>query len=91
MSQLTITVRISDRDFKLTVAREEEEIVRNAVKLIEKRITDYAKNYAFKDRQDLLSMIALQYTIEAIKMEEKEAYIQSDLLPKLEEINNLID
>lgn len=91
MSQLTITVRISDRDFKLTVAREEEEIVRNAVKLIEKRITDYAKNYAFKDRQDLLSMIALQYTIEAIKMEEKEAYIQSDLLPKLTEINNLID
>lgn len=91
MSQLTITVRISDRDFKLTVAREEEGIVRNAVKLIEKRITDYAKNYAFKDRQDLLSMIALQYTIEAIKMEEKEAYIQSDLLPKLEEINNLID
>ncbi|MEI6346739.1 MAG: cell division protein ZapA [Bacteroidota bacterium] len=91
MDQLTITVRIAERDFKLTVDRNEEEIVRNAVKLIEKRITDYAKNYAFKDKQDLLSMIALQYTIEAIKMEGKQAFIQNDLLPKLNEINSLID
>jgi cell division protein ZapA len=91
MNQLTITVRIAEREYKLTVEREEEELVRNAVKLIEKRFTEYAKNYAFKDRQDLLSMIALHYTIEALKMEEKQAYINQDLLPKLNEINALID
>lgn len=91
MDQLTITVRIAERDFKLTVARDEEETVRKAVKLIEKRFTEYAKSYAFKDRQDLLSMIVLHYTIEAIKMEDKEAYIQAELLPKLNEINSIID
>lgn len=90
MNQLTITVRIAEREYKLTVTREEEEIVRNSVKLIEKRISDYAKNYAFKDKQDLLSMIALQYTIEALKMENKQAYINNELLPKLNEINALI-
>ncbi len=91
MDQLTITVRIADRDYKLTVARDEEEIVRKSVKLIEKRFTEYAKSYAFKDRQDLLSMIALHYTIEALKMEAKQEYIQSDLIPKLNEINTLLD
>jgi cell division protein ZapA len=91
MDQLTITVRIAEREYKLTVARDEEETVRKAVKLIEKRFTEYAKSYAFKDRQDLLSMIVLHYTIEAIKMEEKEAFYQTDLLPKLNEINRLID
>lgn len=90
MNQLTITVRIAEREYKLTVTREEEEIVRNSVKLIEKRISDYAKNYAFKDKQDLLSMIALQYTIEALKMENKQAYINNELLPKLNEIDALI-
>ncbi len=91
MDQLTITVRIADRDYKLTVARDEEETVRKSVKLIEKRFSEYAKSYAFKDRQDLLSMIALHYTIEALKMEAKQDYIQSDLLPKLNEINSLLD
>lgn len=91
MDQLTITVRIADRDYKLTVARDEEEIVRKSVKLIEKRFTEYAKSYAFKDRQDLLSMIALHYTIEALKSEEKEEYMQQELLPKLNEINSLLD
>ncbi len=91
MDQLTITIRIADRDYKLTVTREEEEIVRKSVKLIEKRFTEYAKSYAFKDKQDLLSMIALHYTIEALKMEEKEAYYQAELLPKLNEINTILD
>jgi cell division protein ZapA (FtsZ GTPase activity inhibitor) len=91
MDQLTITVRIADRDYKLTVARDEEEIVRKSVKLIEKRFTEYAKSYAFKDRQDLLSMIALHYTIEALKSEGKEEYTQQELLPKLNEINSLLD
>ncbi len=91
MDQLTITVRIADRDYKLTVARDEEEIVRKSVKVIEKRLTEYAKSYAFKDKQDLLSMIALHYTIEALKMEDKEAYYQTELLPKLNEINTILE
>ncbi len=90
-NNLTITVRIAERDYKLTIVRKEEEIVRNSVKLIDKRISEYANNYAFKDMQDLLSMTALHYTIQTLQMEEKQEYIDHDIIPKLAELNLLLE
>lgn len=89
--ELGITVKILDREYKLTIKREDEEVVRKALKLIETRIEDYAKRYAFKDKQDLLSMVVLQYVINSIKLGNKQEYLDNHINQKLNDIDSILD
>ena len=61
MEKQAITVIIAGRPYRLTINKKDEEIVRNAAKLIETRMNVYSNNYAYKDQQDLLAMASLQF------------------------------
>jgi cell division protein ZapA len=91
MEEQSITVTIADRPYKLTVKREDEEIFREATKYINERLKSYAANFAFKDRQDLLAMVALQYTTNALKNERIMAFRDKELVDKLANLNTMLD
>lgn len=61
MSKLSIKLQIADRAYPLTINREEEESMRRAAKLVNKNIVELEKNFAVRDKQDLLAMAALQF------------------------------
>lgn len=88
MSQFFITVRIADRDYRLSIDRAQEELARKAAVKINEMLMKYAEAYAFKDKQDLLAMVALQNTILAIDLEQQISFQQNQLLQKLSEINH---
>lgn len=88
---LSITVTISDRPYKLVVKPTEEVLFREAAQRINDRLQAYSKSYAFKDRQDLLAMVALQYTFNALKSEQIESYKDRELLQKLNDIDKTLD
>ncbi len=71
MNELSISLPIADRSYRLAVDKEHEELFRKAAKLIDKRIKDYSSSYAYKDKQDLLAMVALEYAT---------GYLQNDQL-----------
>jgi cell division protein ZapA len=91
MEEISITVRIADRQYKLTIEKEEEEIFRKATKLLAEKLMEYAQNYAFKDKQDLLALVALQYTTSSLKFEEQASYKDNELIVRLSEINNVLE
>ncbi|MDR1951187.1 MAG: cell division protein ZapA [Bacteroidales bacterium] len=91
MDEQSITVTIADRPYKLTVKREDEEIFREATKYINDRLKSYAANFSFKDKQDLLAMVALQYTTNALKNERILAFQNKGLEEKLVNLNSLLD
>lgn len=70
MSELSINIRIAGRQFPLTIEREEEEMVRNAAKMVDEQFKFFSDNYAVKDRADLLAMAALQMATAALKAKE---------------------
>jgi cell division protein ZapA len=84
MDELSISVLIADRSYKLAVEKEQEELVRKAVRMIDNRIKEYSNNYAYKDKQDLVAMVALEYTISYLRMErnnaEKEDHLEKQLV-----------
>ena len=90
MDDITITISIMDRPYKLTIARNDEERVRKAVSLINERVKLYAKHYAFKEPHDLLAMTALQFATAALKYESDLAYNGQHLEQKLNELNALL-
>jgi cell division protein ZapA (FtsZ GTPase activity inhibitor) len=87
--ELSISVTIAERAYKMTIAREEEESVRKAAKRINNEIESMGKIYKNKEKQDLLAMIALLNTNELIKNESNSKY-NSKLVTRLEEIDNLL-
>jgi cell division protein ZapA (FtsZ GTPase activity inhibitor) len=91
MEEFSINVMIADRTYKLTIEKQEEEIVRKAAKLINDKIKEFASNYAFKDKQDLLAMIALQYTSSALNYENSKTYNNTLLKDKLIELDLILD
>ena len=70
-NELSIKVIIAGRTYPLTIDRDEEESIRQAVKVINESIKVLESNYAVKDKQDLLAMVALQMASELeVKKEE---------------------
>lgn len=66
--KLKIKLSIADRVYPLTIDPTQEEGLRKAAKNIEELAKKFEKNYAVRDKQDVLAMCALQF---ASKIEQK--------------------
>jgi cell division protein ZapA (FtsZ GTPase activity inhibitor) len=90
MDKLAVTVVIAGRPYRLTINKQDEELVRNAAKLIESKMKNYASDYAFKDQQDLLAMVSLQFATSTLNYEEDSDFRDHQLKHRLIEIDHLI-
>lgn len=90
MNEITVNITIADRPYRLTILRDEEERVRQAAAIINDRIRTYAQSYAYKDRQDLLAMAALQYATSALQFESEVVFRDNHLTQKLIEMDELL-
>jgi cell division protein ZapA len=90
MEELTISVKVAERTYKMTIDPKEEEIVRKAAKLINEKIKDYSGTYAYNDIQDLLSMVALQFATSTVKYDEILESMDNHLANRLKEVNKLL-
>ncbi len=86
-----ITVVVLDRPYKLRVNPSEEETIRIAVQIINKRAEEYKKQFAYKDMQDILAMMSVEMSTKIVQLEENEQYVNSKLATKLQEIENVLD
>lgn len=91
MQELSIKIAIAGRTYPLTIKRENEEVVRKAVKLIEDKIRDYGENYSVRDKQDLLAMCTLHFVNQYLEIEGKQSNVDSESLDKLHALNDLLD
>lgn len=91
MDEISISVVIADRSYRLTIKKEEEEIIRKAAKVINERIRSYAGHYAYKDGQDLFAMVALELASHAGELEKNLSGLQHQLQVRLDEIEKLTD
>lgn len=66
--KLKIKLSIADRVYPLTIDPSQEEGLRKAAKNIELLAKNFEKNYAVRDKQDVLAMCALQF---ASKIEQR--------------------
>ena len=59
--EISIKVNICDRFYPLRIKTSEEEGVRSAVNSINERAKHYNQNFSIQDKQDALSMVALEF------------------------------
>ena len=74
----------------MTINRDAEENIRKSVKNIEERLKFYEKNYAIKDRQDLLAMCLIEIATKLESVNDSDTKDNNDIEIKLSSIESAL-
>ncbi len=75
----------------MTIKREEEEQIRTAVKTINEAVARFEERYAVQDKQDVLSMCALQLASRAELATQQSHDVQSQVGKTLADVEAALD
>jgi len=90
MEQLSIKLKIGNREYPMTIKKEEEELIRKVGKKINEEIKSYQNKMNIDDSQDLLAMVAFDSYMKIFS--QNTSSIESNkLLDKLKKINEKIE
>lgn len=92
MSEVSLKVEIASSVYTLKVSSSEEPSVKKAVDLINQKIAEFEKQYAVKDKKDVLAMVTLQLVSQLHKQAataEHELSILKDVFADVEKMLKL--
>ena len=90
MEELSIKIKIADREYPMKVKRIDEERVRTAGRLINEKIKSYKEQFSIDDKQDLLAMVAFDCLIDKMATEETHQVIDQTVFEKVDRLNQLV-
>lgn len=82
--KLTISLTIAGQRFSFPIEAEQEQIYRDAAKMINSRITEYMGRYAKVDPNLLLAITSLEFTVKLLRANER-----NDVEPIMREIEGI--
>ena len=90
MGELSIKIRISDRDYPMRVDSSEEERIRVAGKLINEKLKHFREQFGIDDKQDLLSMTVFDAVMDKLKSDQTTTDNESIVQNKIEHIDRIL-
>jgi len=90
MGELSIKIRISDRDYPMRVDASEEERIRVAGKLINEKLKHFREQFGIDDKQDLLSMTVFDAVMDKLKAHQTTTDNESIVQYKIEHIDRIL-
>ncbi|MFM8347580.1 MAG: cell division protein ZapA [Bacteroidota bacterium] len=90
MDELSIKIRIADREYPMKVRKDEDERVRSAAKWINEKLKAFREQYGLDDHQDLLAMVAFDSMVQKLMLEEKKHGVDQNVIEKIGHLNNLV-
>jgi cell division protein ZapA (FtsZ GTPase activity inhibitor) len=89
--QVSISIKLCNRAYKIKVAAKNEAIVRSTAQAINDKLADIKKNFPGRDDEDYLAMTLIDF-MTSVKDETQHSVVEADdIVQKLEAINNLLD
>lgn len=90
MENLSIKIKIGDREYPMKVKPEEEQRVRHASKRINEKLRAYREQLGIDDKEDLLAMVAFDCLVSLMKNEEQSSEMDSNTENRLNQLEHLI-
>ncbi len=90
MEDLSIRIKIADRDYPMKVKANDEEKVRTASRLINEKLKAYKDQFGIDDKQDLLAMVAFDSLVEKMTTEENHQEVDQTVVDKVTQLNYLV-
>ncbi|HCX23032.1 MAG: cell division protein ZapA [Flammeovirgaceae bacterium] len=90
MTELSIKLKLANREYPMKVKAEDEEGIRKAGKMLNEKIKAYRDQFGIDDNQDLLAMVAFDCLVEKMKKEETTDSKDEIALDQIRNISQLI-
>ena len=92
MGELSIKIRIADRDYPMRVSADDQDKVRLAGKQLNEKVKTFRQQFGVDSYQDLLAMVAFDSEVEKVNASEQTVNSTTDtlLLAKIAELDNLV-
>jgi cell division protein ZapA len=90
MEDLSIKIKIADREYPMKVKLQDEERIRTAGKLINEKLKSYREQFGIEDKQDLLAMVAFDSLVDKMAVEDTHQVIDQTVFEKVNQLNHLV-
>jgi cell division protein ZapA len=90
MEDLSIKIKIADREYPMKVKLSDEERVRMAGRLINEKLKSYREQFGIEDKQDLLAMVAFDCLVDKMAAEENHQVIDQTVFEKVNHLSHLV-
>ena len=90
MEDLSIKIKIADREYPMKVKLQDEERIRTAGKLINEKLKSYREQFGIEDKQDLLAMVAFDSLVDKMAVEDTHQVIDETVFEKVNQLNHLV-
>ncbi len=90
MGNLSIKIKIADREYPIKAPASEEAKLRNAGKAINDKLRLYRAQFGIDDKQDLLAMVAIDCMVEKIQADEDKLGVNSVISDKMDRLDHLL-
>lgn len=90
MTELSIKIKIGNREYPMKVAPEDEATIRQAGKKINEKIRSFQEQFGIDDRQDLLAMVAIDGYVEKLQSSEIRQSTDDVAMEQISKLNKLI-
>lgn len=90
MSELSIKIRIADRDYPMRVEVADEERLRLAGRQLSERLREFREQYGIQDKQDLLAMVALATMADQLRVSKEKDGTDAALTERLARLDGLL-
>lgn len=90
MSELSIKIRIADRDYPMRVEVADEERLRLAGRQLSEKLREFREQYGIQDKQDLLAMVALATMADQLRVSKEKDGTDAALTERLSRLDGLL-
>ena len=90
-NKMKITIQIAQRPMTIVIQKEWEHYFREAEKVINDSFLDFAKKWTYKDNQDLMAMILVDFVVKWLADEQRLKEFDEELAPMMESLKTLPD
>jgi len=90
MEELSIKIRIADREYPMRVRRDEEERVRAAGKMLNDKLRAFSERYGLQDHQDLLAMVAFDNMVQQMDLQNQNQGLSQNISERISHLNQLL-
>ena len=90
MEELSIKIKICDREYPMKVHVADEARVRIAGKMINSQVKNYKEKFGINDKQDLLAMVAFDCLVDNSKLKDRTTEEEQQLLDKVDNLIQLV-
>ena len=89
--KVKITIQVAQRPMTIVIRKEWEHYFREAEKVINDSFLEFAKKWTYKDQQDLMSKVLVDFVVKWLADEERLKEYEEEIEPMMESLKTLTD